>query len=75
MLAAGKKSQEYFEKAAPGLNAEMVQVFKKNGVEVVSLTGPEYDAWIDVAKRSSYGEFAKDVADGKTLIDEALAVK
>ena len=31
--------------------------------------------WIDVAKKSSYAEFAKDVPNGQKLIDEALAVK
>ena len=35
----------------------------------------EYNQWIEVAKKSSYAEFAKDVPDGKKLIDEALSVK
>jgi TRAP-type C4-dicarboxylate transport system substrate-binding protein len=75
LLKAGKKSEEFFAKAAPGLDEEMVNVFKKNNVEVVTLTPAEYDAWIEVARKSSYEEFAKEVPDGKTLIDQALAVK
>jgi hypothetical protein len=39
------------------------------------MTPAEYDAWIAVAKKSSYAEFSKQVPDGKKLIDEALAVK
>ena len=39
------------------------------------LTPDEYNAWVEVAKQSSYAEFAKDVPDGKALIDQALAVK
>jgi hypothetical protein len=39
------------------------------------MTGDEYNAWLDVAKKSSYAEFAKEVPDGQKLIDEALAVK
>jgi hypothetical protein len=39
------------------------------------MTPQEYEAWIDVAKKSSYADFAKNVPDGKKLIDEALAVK
>ena len=35
----------------------------------------EYDQWLKVAQKSSYAEFAKDVPDGKKLIDEALSVK
>src|SRR5580765_6125298 len=58
LRAAGKKSEDFFNKAAPKLDDEMVQAFKKNNVEVVSLTPAEYDAWIEVAKKSSYDEFA-----------------
>ncbi len=75
LLKAGKKAQDYFAKAAPGLDEEMVNTFKKNNVEVVTMTPAEYDAWIKVARESSYVEFAKEVPDGKKLIDEALAVK
>jgi TRAP-type C4-dicarboxylate transport system substrate-binding protein len=75
LLKAGKKAQEYFAKAAPGLDEEMVNTFKKNNVEVVTLSPAEYDAWLKVARESSYVEFAKEVPDGKKLIDEALAVK
>ena len=53
----------------------MVEVFKQNNVEVVTLTPAEFDAWVNVAKQSSYDEFAKEVPDGKALIDQALAVK
>jgi hypothetical protein len=53
----------------------MVKVFKDNNVEVITLSPAEYDAWINVAKESSYAQFAKDVADGKQLIDDALSVK
>ena len=53
----------------------MVNVFKKNNVEVVTLTSAEYDAWVKVAQESSYKQFASEVPDGKKLIDAALAVK
>lgn len=75
LLAAGKKSEDYFNKATKGLDDDMVAVFKKNNVEVVTLTGVEYDAWIKIAQDSSYKQFASEVPDGKKLIDEALAVK
>ena len=75
LLKAGKKAQDYFAKEAKGLDDEMVKVFKDHKVEVITLTPAEYDAWINVAKRSSYAEFAKEVPDGKQLIDDALSVK
>jgi len=75
LLKAGKKAQDYFAKEAKGLDDEMVKAFKDNKVEVITLTPAEYDAWLNVARQSSYAEFAKDVPDGKQLIDDALAVK
>jgi TRAP-type C4-dicarboxylate transport system substrate-binding protein len=75
LLKAGKKSEEYFKQATKGLDENLVSVFKKNNVEVVTLTPAEYDAWIKVAQGSSYKQFASEVSDGKKLIDEALAVK
>jgi len=75
LMKAGKKSEEYFNKATKGLDDEMINTFKKNNVEVVTLTPAEYDAWIKVAQESSYKQFAADVPDGKKLIDAALAVK
>jgi TRAP-type C4-dicarboxylate transport system substrate-binding protein len=75
LINAGKKSQEYFNQATKGLDEEMVNAFKKNNVEVVTLSPAEYDAWVKVAQESSYKQFSSEVPDGKKLIDEALAVK
>jgi TRAP-type C4-dicarboxylate transport system substrate-binding protein len=75
LMAAGRKAQAYFAKEAKGLDDQMVKVFKEHNVEVVTLTPAEYDAWVKVAGQSSYAEFAKEVPDGKQLIDAALAVK
>ena len=75
LLKAGKKAQDYFAKEAKGMDDEMVKVFKDNKVEVVTMTPADYDAWLNVAKQSSYAEFAKEVPDGKQLIDDALSVK
>ncbi|MCC7458923.1 MAG: TRAP transporter substrate-binding protein DctP [Nitrospira sp.] len=75
LMAAGRKAQAFFADAAKGLDEKMVKVFKEHKVEVATLTPAEYDAWIKVARDSSYAEFAKEVPDGKQLIDEALAVK
>ncbi len=42
---------------------------------MITLSPAEYDAWVKVAQESSYKDFAKEVPDGKQLIDEALSVK
>ena len=75
LLAAGKKSEEYFVRESKKLDDDMVDVFKKNNVEVVTMSPAEYDAWIKIAQASSYKSFASEVTDGKKLIDEALAVQ
>jgi TRAP-type C4-dicarboxylate transport system substrate-binding protein len=75
LMQAGKKSQQFFADKAKGLDDEMVKVFKDHKVEVVTLTPAEYEQWLKVAEKSSYAEFAKDVPNGKKLIDEALSVK
>jgi len=75
LIQGGRKSQEFFAKEARGLDDEMVKIFKQHNVEVVTLTPAEYDLWLKVAEKSSYAEFAKEVPDGKKLIDAALSVK
>ena len=75
LMKASKKAQEYFAAEALKLDDKMVKAFKDHGVEVVTMTPEEYDAWVAVAKESSYKDFAKEVPDGQKLIDEALAVK
>ena len=74
-MKAGKKSEEYFNGESKKLDDEMVATFKKNNVEVITLTPQEYDAWVKIAQESSYKTFASEVSDGQKLIDAALAVK
>ncbi len=75
IVKAGKAAQAYYEKKADSVNAEAVKAFESHNVKVVSLSDADYKAWLDVAKKSSYAKFAKDVPDGQKLIDEALSVK
>ena len=74
-MKAGKKAQDYFVKESKGLDDKMVKAFKDHNVEVATMTADEYNAWLAIAQKSSYADFAKEVSDGKKLIDEALAVK
>src|SRR5919199_3321952 len=45
LVAAGKKAEEFFNQASKKLDDEMVNTFKKNNVEVVTMTPDEYNAW------------------------------
>ena len=75
IIAAGKKAQAYYEGKADDVNQEAVKAFEDHKAKVVTPDDADYQAWIDVAKKTSYAQFAKDVPNGQKLIDEALAVK
>ncbi len=75
VIKAGKDAQAYYEKKADAVNEEAIKAFHDHKVKVITLTDAEYQQWLDVAKKSAYAKFAKDVPNGQKLIDEALAVK
>jgi TRAP-type C4-dicarboxylate transport system substrate-binding protein len=75
LMKAGQKSEEYFNAESKKLDDNMVAAFKKNNVEVATMTEAEYNAWLAVAKESSYKTFAAEVPEGQKLIDAALSVK
>lgn len=73
--AAGEKAEEYFAGEAENLDQKLVDVYKENGVEVVQMSPENYQAWLDIAKKSSYKTFANNVPNGQALIDAALEVE
>ena len=75
LMAASKKSEDYFESESKKLDDKMVETFKANKVEVITLTDAEAGAWREVAQRTSYKTFAEKVPGGKELIEKALSVK
>ncbi len=75
LAAAGEKAEEYFSEQAAALDQEMVDVFSEAGVEVVTLSPENYDAWLEIAQDSSYATFVEEVPMGQELIDAALAVE
>lgn len=75
LMEAGQAAEEFFAAEAAAIDEEMVEVFQENGVEVVTMSKEDYDAWLDIAKESSYKNFAERVENGQALIDAALAVE
>jgi TRAP-type transport system periplasmic protein len=74
-IKAGKDAQAYFEGKADAVNNEAIKDFKDHNVKVVTLSDDDYKNWLDLAKKSSYVKFDKEVPNGQKLIDAALAVK
>jgi TRAP-type C4-dicarboxylate transport system substrate-binding protein len=75
ILVAGEKAEKWFSEEAKKGDQKMIDTFKKAGVEVVEMSSDDYQAWLSVAKESSYKTFAEKVKGGEELIAEALAVK
>jgi len=74
LKAAGKVAEEYMTGKAKGLDDKLVEVYKKNGVEVVEMSESQAEAWKAIAQDTSYKIFAEKVPGGKELIKKALAV-
>ncbi len=75
LMAASKKSEAYFERESKGLDAKMVEAFKKANVEVAELSQAQFDKWRAVAKDTSYKIFSENVKGGEAVIQKALAVQ
>lgn len=75
LMAAGKVAEDYMFAQAKGLDDKMVEVFKKAGVEVVTMNAEQAAAWKAIADKTSYKNFAEKVPGGKELIEKALAVE
>ncbi len=75
LMAAAKKSEDYFAGESKKLDDEMVAAFTKANVKVVTMTAEQAQKWRDVAATSSYKTFSEKVPGGKELIAKALAVK
>ena len=75
LMDAGEVAEEFFFEEAKGLDQKLVDVYKQAGVEISPMTQEDYDAWVAVAKESSYKIFAENVPGGSEIIEKALAVE
>jgi TRAP-type C4-dicarboxylate transport system substrate-binding protein len=75
IIKAGKNAQAYFEGKADAVNNEAIKAFQDHNVKVVTLSDDDYNAWLELAKKSSYVKFDKEVPGGQKLIEGALSVK
>lgn len=75
LKAAGKVAQDYFVGEAKGLDAKLVDAYKKANVEIAEMSAEDYKAWLAIAKQTSYANFAEKVPGGEELINKALAVE
>ncbi|MCP1200350.1 TRAP transporter substrate-binding protein DctP [Notoacmeibacter sp. MSK16QG-6] len=75
LMDAGQKAEDYFAGEAAQLDQKLIDAYKEAGVEVVEMSKENFDAWLAIAKETSYKNFAEKVPNGQELIDKALAVE
>jgi TRAP-type C4-dicarboxylate transport system substrate-binding protein len=75
LIVAGRKAEQYMVKEAANLDTKMEKIFKEKNVQITYMTEADFNAWMQIAKATSYKKFAKKVKDGDKLIAKALAVK
>ena len=75
ILEGAEKAEAFYLEEAKKEDAEAARVFKDNGVELSYMTEEQFNAWRDIAAKSSYEEFKKEVPGGQKLLDMALSVE
>jgi TRAP-type C4-dicarboxylate transport system substrate-binding protein len=75
LIVAGRKAEQYMVKEAANLDTKMEKIFKEKNVQITYMTEADFNAWMQIAKATSYKKFAEKVKDGDKLIAKALAVK
>ena len=72
--AGAAKAEAFYLSEAKKQDAASVEAYKAAGVEIAHMKADEFNAWREIAKESSYKNFAEKVPGGQALLDKALAV-
>jgi TRAP-type C4-dicarboxylate transport system substrate-binding protein len=75
LRAAAAKAEAFYLEQAKLADAAATQTFRDAGVEIAEMTQADFDAWLEVAQRSSFPSFVEGTPDGQRLLDMALAVE
>lgn len=75
LMAAAEKAEAWYLAEAKAEDAASVEVFRAAGVEIAEMTQDDFNAWLELAKESSYKSFTESVPNGQALLDMALSVE
>lgn len=75
LMDGAAKAEAFYLAEAKKQDAEAVEVYKKNGVEIATMTTEEFEQWRAIAQGSSYKSFIEQVPAGQKLLDMALSVE
>lgn len=72
---AADVTDKWFQKSQSEAVERMIEAYKKAGAEVKPLTKAEFDAWIDLAKKTAWPDFAAKSPDAKQLLELVSSIK
>jgi TRAP-type C4-dicarboxylate transport system substrate-binding protein len=75
LMRAGKAAEPFMLEQANDILDKCVEAFKEKGVKINDLSEENFNKWFELAKKTAYKTYAKEVANGQQLLDLALQVK
>lgn len=75
LKAASAKAQAFYLEEAKSQDAASVKTFQDAGVEIAKMSPEDFNAWREIAKKTSYKKFVESIPDGQKLLDAALSVE
>jgi TRAP-type C4-dicarboxylate transport system substrate-binding protein len=75
LLDASAKAETFYLAEAKKQDAKSVEVFKKAGVEIATMSTDDFAEWKALAQKTSYKNFVDNVPEGQKLLDMALSVE
>jgi TRAP-type C4-dicarboxylate transport system substrate-binding protein len=72
---AADVSDKWFAQSQSEAVDRMIAAYKKAGAQTAPLSKQDFDAWIALAKKTSWPEFAAKSADAKDLLDTITSIK
>jgi len=75
LATAGAKAEAFMLEASPRLDAALAEAYASAGVEVSEMAAEDLEAWLTLARETSWRRFAESVPDGAALLDEAKEVE
>lgn len=74
LTAAGKKAEAFYLEEAKSGDAMAAKAFADAGVEIAEMSEADFNAWREVAAKTSYPAFVEQTPNGQALLDMALSV-
>ena len=75
LTEAGKKAEAFYLEQAKLGDQIAADAFSDAGVELAAMTEDDFNAWLELAKTTSYPAFVEEMPDGQRLLDMALSVE